>query len=214
MKQRAAYALPLVAIVAFSCLMTLMFYPMMNAQVRQLPVAVLSLIVAVLTVTQLGRKRFDSKSQRWVSFGVQLCAALGWSLCIALGACCIFAMLGSGWPPASMIGFLWLVSFAIMTVLIALMNIALPLGVLCGVLGLGLGMTSGLFPHELLPGFWRDWIYGWVPQRYIGDGVRAVLYGGEGWWNAGSGPLLITLCAGLAVFVVAGLLPLGRRGRD
>lgn len=43
MKQRAKYALPLVAIIAISCLMALMFYPMMNAQIRQLPVVILSL---------------------------------------------------------------------------------------------------------------------------------------------------------------------------
>lgn len=187
---------------------------MMGQNVLIMPTYMMSMIVAVLTVMQLGRKHYDSKSQRWVSFGVQLCAALVWSLCIALGACCIFAMLGSGWPPASMIGFLWLASFAVMSVLLALMNIALPLGVLCGVLGLGLGMTSGLFPYELLPGFWRDWVYGWVPQRYIGDGVRAVLYSGDGWWNAASEPLMVVVCVGLVVFVVAGLLPLGKRSRD
>ncbi|TPF77821.1 MULTISPECIES: ABC transporter permease [unclassified Bifidobacterium] len=187
---------------------------MMGQNVLIMPTYMMSLIVAVLTVMQLGRKRYDSKPQRWVSFGVQLCAALVWSLCIALGACCIFAMLGSGWPPASMIGFLWLASFAVMSVMLALMNIAIPLGVLCGVLGLGLGMTSGLFPYELLPGFWRDWVYGWVPQRYIGDGVRAVLYSGDGWWNAASEPLMVVVCVGLVVFIVAGLLPLGKRGRD
>lgn len=187
---------------------------MMGQNVLIMPTYMMSMIVAVLTVMQLGRKRYDSKSQRWVSFGVQLCAALIWSLCIALGACCIFAMVGSGWPPASMIGFLWLASFAVLSVLLALMNIALPLGVLCGVLGLGLGMTSGLFPYELLPGFWRDWVYGWVPQRYIGDGVRAVLYSGDGWWNAASEPLMVVVCVGLVTFIVAGLLPLGKRGRD
>ena len=187
---------------------------MMGQNVLIMPTYMMSLIVAVLTVMQLGRKRYDSKPQRWVSFGVQLCAALVWSLCVALGACCIFAMLGSGWPPAAMIGFLWLASFAVMSVLLALMNIAMPLGVICGVLGLGLGMTSGLFPYELLPGFWRDWVYGWVPQRYIGDGVRAVLYGGDGWWNAASEPLMVVVCVGLVVFIVAGLLPLGKRGRE
>lgn len=187
---------------------------MMGQNVLIMPTYMMSMIVAVLTVMQLGRKRYDSKSQRWVSFGVQLCAALIWSLCIALGACCIFAMVGSGWPPASMIGFLWLASFAVLSVLLALMNIALPLGVLCGVLGLGLGMTSGLFPYELLPGFWRDWVYGWVPQRYIGDGVRAVLYSGDGWWNAASEPLMVVVCVGLVAFIVAGLLPLGNRRRD
>lgn len=186
---------------------------MMGQNVLIMPTYMMSLIVSVLICMQIGRKRYDSKPQRWVSFGAQLLAALGWSLVVALGACCIFAMLDSGWPPASMIAFLWLASFAVMAVVLSLMNIALPLGVVCGVLGLGLGMTSGLFPYELLPAFWRDWVYGWVPQRYIGDGVRAVLYSGDGWWNAGSEPLMAVLCVGLVIFVIAGLLPLGRRRR-
>ena len=190
---------------------------MMGQNMLIMPVYMMSLIIAVLTYTQLRRKHYDAKPQRWASFGVQLLAALGWSLMIALGACSITAMVGAGWPPTSMIAFLWLASLALIAMLLSLMNIALPLGVICGALGLGLGMTSGMFPHELLPGFWQDWVYGWVPQHYIGAGVRAILYGGDGWWNAGSTPLVIMLCVGLAIFVIADLLPLGRqrrRGRD
>lgn len=292
-RKRAAYAMPLVAVIAISCLMALMFYPMMNAQVRELPVAVLSLdegastpqgemnvgstlvtkltdtssangdetpmrwtevksqddldsafadheyyaaitIPADFTAKQVAAKQASVKSQ--IDSAITLAqaeaeqqgltgaaaqqhvqAALGWSLMIALGACSVTAMVGSGWPPTPMIAFLWLASFAIITVLLSLMNIALPLGVICGALGLGLGMTSGMFPYELLPRFWQDWVYGWVPQHYIGNGVRAVLYSGEGWWNAGSAPLVIMLYVGLAIFVISGLLPLGRqrrRGRD
>lgn len=109
-----------------------------------------------------------------------------------------------------MVAFLWLASFAAMTVVLGLANIAVPLGLGCGVLGMGLGMTSGLFPRELLPGFRQDWVYGWVPQRFIGDGVRAVLYRGDGWRNAASEPLMVILCVGLVILIVAGLLPVAR----
>ena len=183
---------------------------MMGQNVLIMPTYMLSMVVALLCVMTIGRKSYDSRTQRWSVFGVQLGAGLVWSLCVALGVDCIFAMLGSGWLSGSMVLFLWLASFALMTVFMGLMNISRPLGVVCAVLGLGLGMTSGLFPYELLPDFWRDWIYGWAPQRFIGDGVRAVLYRGEGWWNAGSEPMLIILCIGLVVFVCAGLLPIGR----
>ncbi|PJM73827.1 hypothetical protein CS006_01235 [Bifidobacterium primatium] len=183
---------------------------MMGQNVLIMPVYMMSLIVSLLVANQLRRKSYDSRAQRWGSFGTQLGLALVWSLGVALGADCIFAMLGSGWLSASMVMFLWLASFALMTVFLGLMNIAVPLGLGCGVLGLGLGMTSGLFPAELLPAFWRDWIYGWVPQHFIGDGVRAVMYRGDGWWNAGSMPLLAVLCVGLLVFVCAGMMPVGR----
>ncbi|WP_158275784.1 ABC transporter permease [Bifidobacterium catulorum] len=183
---------------------------MMGQNVLIMPTYLMSLIVSLLCAMQFARTSYDSRTQRWATFGMQLGAALVWSLGVALGADCIFAMLGSGWLSGSMVVFLWFASFALMSVLLGLMNIGRPLGILCGVLGMGLGMTSGLFPSELLPAFWHDWIYGWVPQRFIGEGVRAVLYGGEGWWNAGSEPMLVILCVGLAVFVLAGLMPLGR----
>ena len=186
---------------------------MMGQNVLIMPTYLMSMIVGVLVCVTVGRRKSDDKPQRWVSVVLQLLCALGWSLAVALGADCIFAMLGSGWLPWSMVAFLWLASFAVMTVVLGLANIAVPLGLVCGVLGMGLGMTSGLFPRELLPGFWQDWVYGWVPQRFIGDGVRAVLYHGDGWWNAASEPLMVVLCVGLVILIIAGLLPI-TRNRD
>ncbi|KAA8827031.1 YhgE/Pip domain-containing protein [Bifidobacterium tissieri] len=43
MQQYAKYIVPLVAIAAVSCLMALMFYPMMNVSIKEVPVAILSL---------------------------------------------------------------------------------------------------------------------------------------------------------------------------
>ncbi|WP_277752777.1 hypothetical protein [Bifidobacterium jacchi] len=41
-----------------------------------------------------------------------------------------------------------------------------------------------------------------------------MLYSGDGWWNAASEPLMVVACVGLVAFIVAGLLPLGKRRRD
>lgn len=183
---------------------------MVGQNVIIMPTYMMSLLVSVLIVGQFGRKRYDDKAQRWVSFGKQLCVALGWSLIVSLGACCALAMVGAGFPPAAMIGFLWLSSFAIMSVLLGLMNISKPFGVACGAFGLAFGMTSGMLPFELLPGFWQHWIYDWVPQHFLGEGVRDVLYRGMGWWTSGSEPMMIILCVGLLLFLVAGLVPIAR----
>ncbi|MBT1167050.1 DUF3533 domain-containing protein [Bifidobacterium simiarum] len=185
---------------------------MMGLNVLIMPTFMMSMVVSIIAVAVLGPKSYDDKAQRWKTLAMQMGSALVYSLLVALGADCVRAVTGAGWLDWSAVMFLWLASFAIMAVLFGLLNISVPLGVLTGVLTFGLGMTTGLFPFELLPGFWRDWVYGWVPQRYIGEGIRAVLYNGDGWWNTATGPLLITLGIGLVIVVIAGLLPL--RGRD
>lgn len=183
---------------------------MMSQNVLIMPTYMMSMLVAILLIGEFGRKYYATKSERWIAFGRQLVAALGWSAVVAFGSCCALWMTGSGFPPAAMFGFLWLASFALMAVFLGLQNISKVLGTVCGALGMGLGMTSGLLPYELLPEFWQKWIYGWIPQHHIGDGVRAVIYRGDGWWNVGSEPMMIILCVGLVLLICAGLLPLAK----
>ncbi|PLS31857.1 ABC-2 family transporter protein [Bifidobacterium margollesii] len=182
---------------------------MMGTNMIIMPTFMMSMVVAIVCVV-LGPKSYDDKAQRWKMLGVQLGMAAVYSLLVALGADCLHAMIGAGWLDWTMISFLWLAGFAVMTVMFGLLNIALPLGVLTGILTLGLGMTTGIFPYELLPDFWRNWVYGWVPQRFIGEGARAVLYNGDGWWNSATGPLWVMVGIGLVIVVIAGVLPLNR----
>lgn len=67
-------------------------------------------------------------------------------------------------------------------------------GRLAGIVGaliLLLGMTSAYLPFEALPVFWQDWVAPWVPELYMGNGLREVVFAGGSAWNAG------TVCAGI-----------------
>lgn len=119
---------------------------MMSQNVLIMPTYMMSMLVAVLLIGEFGRKYYATKSERWIAFGRQLVAALGWSAVVAFGSCCALWMTGSGFPPAALFCFLWLASFVLMTVFLGLQNISKVLGTVCGALGMGLGMTSGLLP--------------------------------------------------------------------
>ena len=87
---------------------------------------------------------------------------------------------------------------------------ALPLGVLVAITILVLGNMLGVLPYEVLQPFWQDFVYPWVPQRFFGDGVRAVMYLGEGAINSATVPLLIA--GGIGVLLM--LIKLGISGKS
>ena len=68
-------------------------------------------------------------------------------------------------------------------------------------------MMTGTFPFEALPAFWQDWVYPWAPQRFMSEGIRAILYLDAGAWNAGSLPLLIVGAVGAMLTCIAALVP-------
>jgi ABC-type multidrug transport system permease subunit len=68
-------------------------------------------------------------------------------------------------------------------------------------------MATAMLAKEMLPGFWRDWIYPWVPQRFVADGIKSIFYMGGGAWNSASLALLITGCVGLVLMALAVFIP-------
>ena len=81
-------------------------------------------------------------------------------------------------PAEQLFPFLWLACACMMAPIVALCDLALPLGALVGVTTFSLGMSCAMLAYEMLPQFWQEWVYPWVPQRYLGDGIRAIVYRG------------------------------------
>jgi YhgE/Pip-like protein len=184
---------------------------MMGQNTTIMPTFMMSFVASIFTLQAFKRKRYASTGAKWKDLGIQILYIAGISLLVALGVDCVQMLISGNWLASAAVPFLWLCSFAIMSVVVGLGNVAFPLGVAVGGLSLVLGMSSGLFAPEMLPSFWRNWIYPWVPQRYIGDGFRDIAFNGAGAWNAGSTAMLITAIVGICAFVIAGLLPKGRK---
>ncbi|MCD8199876.1 MAG: hypothetical protein LUD25_02810 [Coriobacteriaceae bacterium] len=94
-----------------------------------------------------------------------------------------------------------------MLLYIGAINISMALGAVIMIVFMAFGMMTGNLPYEMLPTFWQDWIYPWAPQHYISEGIRSVIYLGDGAWNRASLPLLIYGLAGIVLAVIAGLIP-------
>lgn len=107
-------------------------------------------------------------------------------------------VLGLSLPFWEVFGFVSLTALCLMTLIVGTLNLCGMKGVFVFVVILLLGMMASNLPYETLPTFWRDWIYPWVPTRFIAEGLNDILYLGSGVFNAS--------LAGLAWFGVAGVV--------
>ena len=110
-------------------------------------------------------------------------------------------------PVAELVPFLWLACFCMMLAVVGLTNLLLPLGVLVALAVFALGMSTAMLPPEMLPAFWANWIAPWAPQAAIGEGVRSIIYLGDGPFVAGMPQLLVTGAVGVLDLAAAVFVP-------
>jgi hypothetical protein len=101
-------------------------------------------------------------------------------------------------------GFLTVAVFCLMLLIVGIMNWSFAGGLLLFVVLMLLGLVASNLPYEILPTFWQNYIYPWIPMRFMGDGIKEIFYMGGGVWNpstqilvwfGGAGVLLTLLSA-------------------
>lgn len=97
---------------------------------------------------------------------------------------------------------------------IAFFNWHIALGIIVLAVVVVCGLTAALLPYELLPAFWQDWLYPWVPQRFVADGLRQVLYEGAEAWNNAGATLFGIAVAGTAVSLLSLVKPTAQRSHE
>lgn len=186
---------------------------MASQQLTIAPLFITSAASALILSRVLKAQRTQPRALRWKIFGKQAGYAAILSLIASL---CVYGVLlwvgGIEAPFAEFTLFMWLASFCVMLLLLGAFNLSTALGAIIALCALAGGTMCGMLPYETLPSFWQDWIYPWAPQRFIGEGLRAVLYLGEGAWNGGSAPLLAIAATGALLTAFAGCLP-GKESR-
>lgn len=181
---------------------------MMSLQLTVAPLFVMSMMGALVLSRIFSKKRDVSSAMRWKSLAMQAVYAVAASLVASLCVCAMLTWVaGIESPVVDFVLFAWFASYCVMLLFLGLFNLSFGLGALVAAIAMAGGTMVGALPFEALPVFWQDWLYPWVPQRFVSEGLRAILYLGSGAWNSGSGPLAIIGVVGAALGCIAALLP-------
>ena len=151
--------------------------PMMAVQLLVMPLFIMTLIGSILLSVVLWPRDGAPRRVRAISFVKQLVVGAILSAFIAFVGTGIDVWFGGlDLPMDRLFPFVWLAVGAIMAAIVFLCDLALPLGALVGITTFALGMSCAMLAPEMLPPFWQEWVYPWVPQHFLGDGVRAIVY--------------------------------------
>jgi len=80
-------------------------------------------------------------------------------------------------------------------------------GVILFVLLMFFGLPLLQLAPEMLPVFYKDWIYPWLPMRFMFDGVREILFFDGGVWNGATIVLMWTAFVSLIVHLAKSFVP-------
>ena len=163
--------------------------------------------VALYLVTRRRDTAESKTAQRGIaptSLAVQVGCAFVLTCILSWTITGILSLAGMTLPVLPFALFVWLASFGLMMLFVGCLDIAAPLGALVILACLGCGMACATLPPEMLPAFWQDWIYPWVPQHYLADGIRYVLfYEGNGVLDGPAVYFVAIAGVGLALMVLA-----------
>lgn len=180
---------------------------MLSQQLSVMPTVLFSLICSALLSLLVVPVRGLERASRPPALGRQLGGIAVLSLLVGAVVWCMLRLIADVDVTATAFVFLWMSAAALMLVFTGAFDIHPALGALVAIGIFALGTSCGILPLEVLPVFWQDWVYGWVPQRFIGEGMRQIVYMGAGVWNRAGLPLVLTGCAGLVLAALSMLVP-------
>jgi ABC-2 family transporter protein len=108
---------------------------------------------------------------------------------VVIAACVSFILkfeFGLGIEFGITFGFLSIAVFCLMMLIIGVMSWSFIGGVVIFVTLMLLGLVASNLPYEILPTFWQDYVYPWIPMRFMSDGIKEIFYMNGGIWNAGT----------------------------
>ncbi|MDR0350003.1 MAG: hypothetical protein LBH64_00430 [Coriobacteriales bacterium] len=157
----------------------------------------------------LGGRRGALKA-RALLFAGELLVALTLALMLVF---IMRTILGVDVPVAQTIGFGLVASLCVLLMIHGVLAWSGIGGISLFVLVMALGLIASNLPYELLPTFWQDWIYPWIPLRFISEGLRSIFYEGAGIFNAATSVLLWIGAGGLALLLLSVFKPSPKRGK-
>jgi hypothetical protein len=181
---------------------------LMGSQMLIMPLIMMTMGGTLLLFLALRPAKTASRADKVKAYGRQVAYAAVLSGFVACLAVLMVTWIGGlSLPAGRLMAFLWLGCFAVMALFLGSLSLAVPLGALVIILVFACGMSSAMLAPEMLPGFWQNWIYPWVPQHFLAVGDSQIIYMGGGAWNDGSPALVVTAAVGLALLALAAVVP-------
>lgn len=155
--------------------------------------------ITAFVMTRFIKTDWSKREGRAKIYGIKLGLAVATSFIIGVGvstiASTVVGIEGMFWSIAL---FGMLASFAFQTIVLAAIGWLGTKGMIIPVIVMVLGTSSLSLPYEFLPNFWQDFVYPWVPQHFMGLGMREIVFMGKGAFdNSAVLGLLITTGVGL-----------------
>jgi len=166
-------------------------------------VAVLMMFASLITtivLTTVVRVDYTRKAGRAKAILQQVGMAAGLAAVTALVAPPILGGLtGAKLPYWNLVVLIFLGFFAFATIVLFSVDWLGMRGLVIPALVLILGLPVLAVPYELLMSFWQHAVYPWVPQRFMVEGSRGVLFLGQHAGNSSTLWLAATAIVGLAI---------------
>lgn len=187
--------------------------PTLTVPMLTIALTIMTLIGSLLvSLLQWPRLRSAGRGERAVISARQIVYAVALSAVVTLLALAIQAgFAGMDLPFAQLFSYLWFSSFCLMVAAIGLSNLLLPVGAVIAAGTFGLGMPTAVLAPEMLPQFWVHWVYPWAPQRFMGEGMRSIIFLGTPPATSDVTPLLVALGVGVVAMVIACIVPARKR---
>ena len=171
-----------------------------------MPLYIVSILGGVLASVVLW-PRGASRKKRGIAAVKQLVFVAIFALFGSAIVLCIDLVGGLDIPMDRALPFMYVAMLAMMLPFMGCADIKIPLVVLLAVVFMSCGQGTIMYSPDMLPEPWSSYIAPWVPQASIGEGLRSILYMGNGPFEAGMTALVGWIIAGLALVAVAVIRP-------
>lgn len=179
-----------------------------GVQMVVMPLFIMTMIGSLLTSLLFWKLDVTGARRRsqLLGFVVQLAIVVAFSAVFSAFALSIDAIAGGmTLPLQELFLFVWPADMLVMLFFVGLCDLCFPVGAVVAVAVFALGLGTAMFPAEMLPVFWAEWVYPWAPQACIGQGIRQVLYFGNVPGDVIWLPLLIEGAIGAVALLLAAI---------
>lgn len=165
----------------------------------------MSSLVGSVILFMYSRKEVNTIKERVVQKTVQLCIIGLVSVIIGL-----LAPYFSEWilgvtvdNYSGIATFLSISTFAFITLIFGTISLIGVAGVPLAVLLLFFALPLLSLAPEMLSSFYTDWVLPWLPMRMLFDGVKNILYFGQGAWNLATKELIYVVIIGVTLILLS-----------